>query len=74
MRALAWVSEQNVFLLFSPFDDIEDPVQASFVPHALHIWSHMLLVDGGRLSDHANSLRGVFLDMLVGTGIDEIDF
>lgn len=33
----------------------------------------MLLVDRRRLSDHANGLRGVLLDMLVGAWIDEIN-
>ena len=72
-EALAWVSEQDVFLLFSPFDDIEDPIQASFISHSLHVWSHMLLVDRRRLSDHANGLWRVLLDVLVGARIDEID-
>ena len=72
-RALPWISEQNVFLLFSPFDDVEDPIQTPFVPHSLHVWSHVLMVDRRRLSDHANGLRGVLFDVLVGAWIDEID-
>ena len=72
--ALAWVSEQNVFLLFPTFDDVEDPIQASFVPHPLHVGSYMLLVDRWCLSDHPNGLWGVFRNVPIGAGIDEIDF
>ena len=70
---LAWISKQNVLLLFSPFEDIENPIQTSFIAHALHVRSYMLLVDGWRLGDHAKGLWGVLLDVLVCAGIDEIE-
>ena len=70
---LAWISKQNVLLLFSPFEDIENPIQPSFIAHALHVRPYMLLVDGWRLGDHAKGLWGVLLDVLVCAGIDEIE-
>ena len=70
---LAWISKQDVLLLLSPFEDIENPIQTSFIPHSLHVRSYMLLVDGRRLSDHANGLWGVLLDVLVCAWIDKIE-
>lgn len=70
---LPWVSEQDILLLLSPLNNVEDPVQTSFVPHSLHVRSHMLLVDRRGLSDHADDLRRVFLDVLVCARINEVD-
>ena len=70
---LAWISKQNVLLLLSPFEDIENPIQTSFIPHSLHVRSYILLVNGWRLSDHANGLWGILLDVLVCARIDKVE-
>lgn len=68
------ISQQDILLLGTTFDDVEDPIEASFVPHLLHVWSHILLVDLRRLCHHTNSLWRIFFDVLLGAGVDEIEF
>lgn len=69
----AVVPQENVFLLRPAIDDIPNPIQATLLPLPLHRWPHMLRIDLRRFSYHTNSLTGIFLNMLLRAGIDEIE-
>lgn len=68
------ISQQDILLLGTAFDDVEDPIEASLVPHPLHIWSYILLVDLRRLCHHTNSLWRIFFDVLLGARVDQVEF
>ncbi len=67
------VSQYDILLFSTSFDDIEDPIQAPFVPHLLHIWPYGFSVYLGRLCYHSNSLWRILLDMFLGARIDQIE-
>lgn len=66
-------AEQNVFLLGASVEDVEDPVQSALVALGLHVWPDVVAIDMGSLCDMADSLCSVFLEMLLGAGVDEVD-
>ena len=67
------VTEDNIFLLGTAFNDIENPVQPAFFTLSEHVRANMIRVDGRRLGDHSNPLSGVFLDMSWCTRVDKIE-
>ena len=70
----AVITEDNIFLLSLPINDVPNPVQTALVALPLHQRPDLLCIDLRRLCHHTDSLRGVFLDMLFRAGIDEVEF
>ena len=69
----AVISNDDVFLLRAALDDVEDPVQASLFAPPLHVRSDVGAVDLGGLCHHAGVLGGIFLDVGVCAGVEEVD-
>lgn len=66
-------AEQDVFLLGLSIEDVEYPVQSSLIALGLHVRTDVVTIDVRGLGHIANGLCGVFLEMLVGTWVDEVD-
>jgi hypothetical protein len=60
-------------LLGASIEDVEDPVQSSLVAFGLHIGTNMIAVDVWCLGDIADSLCGVFLEVLLSAWVDQVD-
>ena len=67
-----FVSDDDVFLLGLAVEDVEDPVQAALLPFRLNVGPHVLCVDLRCFRDDAESLRRVFLDVLLRARVDEV--
>jgi hypothetical protein len=66
-------SIQHVFLFFPAFENVEDPVQLSFLAILLYVGSDMLCVYRRRLEHYARLLERVLPDVAVLTRVDQVD-
>ena len=64
------VTEDDVLLFGAAFDDIEDPIQTTFLALSEHVRADELRIDFGRFGHHTDTLSGVLLDVDSGTRID----
>lgn len=67
-------AEEDVLLLLAAFNDVENPVQSSFVTTELHVWTHVFRVYFRRLNHDTGLLEAVFLNVLRRARVDEVDF
>lgn len=67
-------AEQDILLLGASVEDVEYPVESSLIALGLHVGTDVVAVDVGGLGHMAKGLSGVFLEMLIGTWVDEVDF
>ena len=70
----AMFSNDHIFLLCPAFNNVEHPVKSSLLLFLLHKRPDMVDVDLRRLRNHANSLARIFIDVLLCTGPNEVDF
>lgn len=63
----------DIFHLFPSLNNIKHPIQSPFVALGLHERSDVLAVDLGRFGDETHALFAVLLDMLLRTGVNEVD-
>jgi hypothetical protein len=66
-------SIQHIFLLLPAFENVEDPVQFSFLAVLLHVGSDIVGVYRWRLEHYARLLERVLPDVAVLTRVDQVD-
>lgn len=66
-------TEDDVFGFGDAVNDVEHPLKAALIALGCHVWAHLVLVDCSCLGDVADTLLFVFLDMLFGAGVDQVD-
>lgn len=71
---LTGMAEQNIFLLRTAVQDVEDPAETATLALTDDEGSYMLRVDGGCFGDDVEALGGVFLDVFFAAGVDEVEF
>lgn len=70
---IVWRAKQNVLLLGASIEDIKHPVQTALIAFGLHVGTNMVGIDVGSLGHIAHRLLGIFLEVLVGAWVYEVD-
>jgi hypothetical protein len=70
---VVWRAKQHMVLLSAAVENVKDPVQAALITLTLHEGTNVMAIYFWSLGDVTKGLSSVFLDMLVGARVDEID-